>query len=88
MAMVRTQIYLPHNLKIHVENYAKKQGVKHVDIIRKAIEEFFVKRKVALSLEDVIKQTSGILKHRRDIKSGLEYERRLRNESEKRLKFD
>ena len=75
--MVRTVISLDEESKKWLEQQAREENISAAELIRTAVRKYRdEKRREALPLKDLLKQTSGIWKPG----DGLTYQRRLRKE--------
>ena len=78
--MIRTIIGLDQESKEWLDRQARQEKVSTAEIIRKAVRKYRDdKKREALPLTDLLKQTSGIWKGG----DGLSYQRRLRKEWQK-----
>ena len=78
--MIRTVISLDEESKKWLDQQAREENISAAELIRTAVRKYRdEKRREALPLNDLLKQTSGIWK--RD--DGLTYQRRLRKEWQK-----
>ena len=75
--MIRMVISLDNDSKKWLEQQARQENVSAAELIRTAVRKFRdEKRREALPLKDLLKQTSGIWK----AGDGLAYQRQLRKE--------
>jgi metal-responsive CopG/Arc/MetJ family transcriptional regulator len=78
--MIRTVISLDEESKKWLDQQAREENISAAELIRTAVRKYRdEKRREALPLKDLLKQTSGIWKR----SDGLAYQRRLRKEWEK-----
>ena len=78
--MIRTVISLDEESKEWLDQQARQEHVSTAELIRTAVRKYRdEKKREALPLSDLLKQTSGIWKGR----DGLAYQRRLRKEWQK-----
>jgi len=78
--MIRTVISLDEESKRWLDQQARKENVSTAELIRTAVRKYRAeKKRAALPLNDLLKQTSGIWK----AGDGLTYQRRLRKEWQK-----
>jgi hypothetical protein len=78
--MIRTVISLDEESKKWLDRQAREENISTAELIRTAVRKYRdEKRREALPLKDLLKQTSGIW-NRGD---GLTYQRRLRKEWQK-----
>jgi len=80
--MIRTQIYLNENQKRALDKLSSRYGESIAELIRKAVDEFLFKE--ASSFDDVLEESFGIWKGRKDIGKAEDFVRRLRLEWELR----
>ena len=78
--MIRTIISLDEESKEWLDQQAREENISTAELIRTAVRKYRdEKRREALPLTDLLKQTSGIWKRG----DGLVYQRRLRKEWQK-----
>ena len=78
--MIRTIISLDEESKKWLDQQAREENISAAELIRIAVRKYRdEKRREALPLTDLLKQTSGIWKRG----DGLTYQRRLRKEWQK-----
>jgi hypothetical protein len=78
--MIRTVISLDEESKAWLDQQARQEHVSTAELIRTAVRKYRdEKKREALPLSDLLKQTSGIWKGG----DGLAYQRRLRKEWQK-----
>ena len=78
--MIRTVISLDEESKKWLDQQAREENISAAELIRTAVRKYRdEKRREALSLKDLLEQTSGIWKRG----DGLTYQRRLRKEWQK-----
>jgi hypothetical protein len=78
--MIRTVISLDEESKKWLDQQAREENISAAELIRTAVRKYRdEKRREALPLKDLLKQTSGIWKQG----DGLTYQRRLRKEWQK-----
>jgi hypothetical protein len=78
--MIRTVISLDEESKEWLDQQARQEHVSTAELIRTAVRKYRdEKKREALPLSDLLKQTSGIWKGG----DGLAYQRRLRKEWQK-----
>jgi hypothetical protein len=78
--MIRTIISLDEESKKWLDQQAREENISTAELIRTAVKKYRdEKRREALPLEDLLKQTSGIWKRG----DSLTYQRRLRKEWQK-----
>jgi Arc/MetJ-type ribon-helix-helix transcriptional regulator len=78
--MIRTVISLDEESKEWLDQQARQEHVSTAELIRTAVRKYRdEKKREALPLSDLLKQTSGIWKRG----DGLAYQRRLRKEWQK-----
>ena len=78
--MIRTVISLDKESKAWLDQQARQEQVSTAELIRTAVRKYRdEKKREALPLSDLLKQTSGIWKGG----DGLAYQRRLRKEWQK-----
>jgi hypothetical protein len=78
--MIRTIISLDEESKKWLDQQAREENISTAELIRTAVRKYRdEKRREALPMKDLLKQTSGIWKQG----DGLTYQRRLRKEWQK-----
>ena len=78
--MIRTVISLDEESKKWLDQQARQEKVSTAELIRTAVRKYRdEKKREALPLDDLLRQTSGIWK----VGDGLTYQRRLRKEWQK-----
>ena len=78
--MIRILISLDEESKRWLDRQAREEKVSTAELVRTAVRKYRVdKKREALPLSDLLKQTSGI----RKVGDGLTYQRRLRKEWQK-----
>ena len=78
--MIRTVISLDEESKKWLDQQAREENISAAELIRTALRKYRdEKKREALPLKDLLKQTSGIWKQG----DGLTYQRRLRKEWQK-----
>jgi hypothetical protein len=78
--MIRTLISLDEESKRWLDRQAREEKVSTAELVRTAVRKYRAdKKREALPLNDLLKQTSGIWK----AGAGLTYQRRLRKEWQK-----
>ena len=78
--MIRTIISLDEDSKEWLDQQAREEKISTAELIRTVVRKYRdEKRREALPLKDLLKQTSGIWKRG----DGLTYQRRLRKEWQK-----
>lgn len=85
MAMRRTQISLPEDLKRKVEKRAKQEGISLAEILRRALVPYLVISRGRPDFKVWLQRTAGMWRTRKDIPSGRVFAARLRRESDKRM---
>ena len=78
--MIRTIISLDEESKEWLDRQARQENISTAELIRIAVKQYRAEKKAeAPSIDDLLKQTSGIWK----AGDGLTYQRRLRKEWQK-----
>ena len=78
--MIRTIISLDEESKEWLDRQARQENISTAELIRTAVKQYRAEKKgEAPSIDDLLKQTSGIWK----AGDGLTYQRRLRKEWQK-----
>ena len=85
MAMRRTQISLPEDIKRKVEKRAQAEGVSLAEILRRALVPYLVVTKGPRDFKAQLERTAGIWKAHKKSSAGHMLVNRLRKESDKRI---
>jgi len=82
----RTQIYLTDEQKKLIDEIRKRNHISLAQLVREAVDKYIVEKKQRLSLAEALEISAGAWKNRKDVKSGPKYTRKIRRETEERLK--
>ncbi len=72
--------------KKQIDEIRKRNHISLAQLIREAVDKYLVEKKQRLSLKEALEISAGAWEHRKDIKSGSKYTRKIRREAEERLK--